>query len=146
MTRELRPSSLAPFGLEKAILEHAERFAQDHSELKVHLDLMPDGQTLPEWIRLALFRIYQVALTNAIRHSGASRVDIRFSFDDVQAVLAVEDNGRGFEVPERWITLARAGHLGLIGASERAEVVGGRLEVHSRPGEGTHLRVTVPLP
>jgi PAS domain S-box-containing protein len=144
IARDLRPSVLAPFGLEKAIREHAERYRQDYPDLELALDLASDGTRLPERVRLALYRIYQVALSNALRHAGASRVDVRFRFDDEQVVLEVQDDGCGFVVPRRWLQFAREGHLGLVGAMERAEAVGGHLEVHSAPGQGTHIRCAAP--
>jgi len=60
-------------------------------------------------------------------------------------VLEIKDNGRGFLVPERMIHFARQGHLGLVGALERAEAVGGKMKIQSAPGEGTQIRVEVPL-
>ncbi|HEX7975345.1 MAG TPA: PAS domain S-box protein [Anaerolineales bacterium] len=141
---ELRPPTLAPFGLEKAIRSHAEEFQEANPSLNVHLDLMPDGQALPEQVRMAMFRIYQQALTNIVRHAQAQHVQVHFSFDEEQVILEVQDDGVGVELPSRWIDLARQGHLGLVGASERAEAVGGQLEVHSKPGKGMALRVSVP--
>jgi signal transduction histidine kinase len=102
---------------------------------------MSDGQSLPERQRLALFRIYQQALANVVRHSAATQVDVRFTHTPEETVLEVQDNGVGFQAPERWITLAREGHLGLVGASERAEAIGGKLEVITSPGEGALIRV-----
>jgi signal transduction histidine kinase len=66
--------------------------------------------------------------------------------DESQVVLEVRDNGRGFDVPSRWINMARHGHLGVVGASERAEAIGGRLRVESTPGKGTVMWVTAPRP
>lgn len=142
---ELRPPALAPFGLEKALRGHADRFQQDHPELKLELMLMPDGQNLDEQVRLALFRIYQVAMNNVLRHAQARQVKVRFEYDAEEAVLEVEDDGRGFEIPKRWISMVRDGHFGLAGAFERANALGGAMEVRSQPGNGTCIRVTVPL-
>jgi signal transduction histidine kinase len=141
---ELRPPTLAPFGLEKAIRSHAERFQEVHPELELHLDLMPDQQNLSEPVRLALFRIYQQALTNVVRHADARQINIRFYLNTDRAALEIEDDGRGFDVPARWIGLVRQGHLGLAGAAERAGAVGGQLNVISAPGQGTRLQVSVP--
>jgi signal transduction histidine kinase len=58
--------------------------------------------------------------------------------------LEIRDNGQGFELPARWIQLARKGHLGLVGTAERAEALGGKLKILSSPGQGTTIRVTVP--
>jgi PAS domain S-box-containing protein len=143
---ELRPPTLAPFGLKIAIRSHAEHFQELHPELEMRLDLTSDGQTLPEHMRLALFRIYQQALNNAALHSGAKRVDVHFQLSMDRVVLEIKDDGHGFKRPQRWIELARKGHLGLVGAIERAEMIGGRLEIISAPGEGTTIRVVVPRP
>ncbi len=141
---ELRPPALAPFGLEKAIELHAESFQKQHPELKLTLRLSQDGQKLAEDVRLALFRIYQELLNNILRHSQASEVWVRFFLDDEQAVLEIQDNGQGFVVPIRWVSMARGNHMGLIGSRERAEAVGGRLQVESSPGKGTLIRAIVP--
>lgn len=143
-SRELRPPALAPYGLEKAIRSHAETLQQAHPDLKINIQLDSDGQSLPEPVRMSLYRIYQTAVTNVIRHANATTATIRFRIDDQQASLEVQDDGCGFEVPRRWIELARKGHLGLVGAVERAEAAGGRLDVESKPGKGTLIRVTVP--
>jgi signal transduction histidine kinase len=136
---------LAPFGLEKAIRSHAEQFAEIHPDITVVLDLMPDRQTLPERMRLALFRIYQMALTNVIRHAQASLVEVTFRFDNDSVLLSIQDDGCGFKLPKRWFEFAHQGHLGLAGAAERAEAMGGSLEVHSKPGEGTLIKVVLPM-
>lgn len=142
---ELRPPSLAPFGLEKAIRSHLEQIQPVQPNIHFLLDLHPDGKQLPERVRLALFRIYQVALTNVLRHSGASQVKILLHLAGHKTILEIQDNGCGFSLPERWIELAREGHLGLVGAHERAEAVGGKLIIHSDIGEGTSIRAEVPL-
>lgn len=144
MAGELRPPTLAPFGLEKAISAHIDQFRQAHPELEVQLESSPDGITLPEPTRLALFRIYQAALNNVARHAEAGKVSVRFSFDPTRVRLEVRDNGRGFEVPQRWVELVRQGHLGLVGMVERAEAIGGEFNVQSGPGQGTLIRVVVP--
>ncbi|HEX9616171.1 MAG TPA: hypothetical protein VGA03_02055, partial [Anaerolineales bacterium] len=61
-----------------------------------------------------------------------------------EQVEEIRDDGVGFEVPERWIGLIRQGQYGLVGAAERAEAIGGRLQVSSEPGSGTLIRVVVP--
>lgn len=141
----LRPPALAPFGLEVAIRAHAERFQEAHPELRLDLNLDADGSALPEATRMAMFRIYQQALANVVRHSGASHVAVRFRLGSDDVRLEVADDGSGFEVPRRWIDLAQRGRYGLLGAAERAESIGGRLEVASSPADGTRLRAVAPL-
>jgi PAS domain S-box-containing protein len=141
---DLRPPTLAPFGLEQTIRSHADRFHRDHAGIDLHLDLYQDRQIIPENIRLALFRIYQQTMINIARHASATKVFIRLELDAENVLLEVRDNGKGFEVPERWIDLVRDGHLGLAGSAERAEAVGGRMDVISAPDQGTSIVVTVP--
>ena len=142
---ELRPPTLVPFGLEKTILSHVEEFQETHPELTINLDLDKDSQILPEQVRIVLFRIYQESLNNILRHAQAKAIGIRFKLSTDTAVLEVQDDGAGFTLPGHWLKLARQGHLGLVGAMERAKEVGGELEVVSAPSQGTLIRAVVPL-
>ena len=141
---DLRPPALVHFGLKRAILSHIEKFIMEHPEIKVDLDLASDHNALPEPVRMALFRIYQHTLSNIARHAQATRIGIHFHQSEEVAVLVISDNGIGFRLPRK-VELAREGHLGLIGSSERAESVGGHLTIDSRPGAGTTIRAEVPL-
>lgn len=143
--KNLRPATLAPFGLEKAIREHAQNIKQIYPDLDIRLELAPDRQTLPEPVRLVLYRIFQAVMTNVIRHAQAGQVSTRFAYDAEEAILVIEDDGRGFALPQRWIEFARKGRLGLIGSIERAESIGGQLEISSTLGGGTRVQVTVPV-
>jgi signal transduction histidine kinase len=69
---------------------------------------------------------------------------VQFAADAQRAVLTIEDDGCGFIVPPNWLEFARQGHIGLLGAAERAEAIGGRLEVESVVGDGTSIRIVVP--
>ena len=81
--------------------------------------------------------------------SSAMRMPAEYAcnsaLDEGQAILEVHDNGVGFELPNRWVKLARQGHLGLVGAMERAKEGGGSLDVTSSPGQGTLIRAVIPL-
>ncbi len=143
--KNLRPPALAEFGLEKAIRSHAEEFSEDHPGIEINLRLAHDGKILPEDIRLILFRIYQHSIMNTLRHAEACKVIVTFSFDAEEARLEIEDNGTGFVVPTNWIELVRQGHFGLAGAVERASLLNGTFTVDSRPGEGTTVRVVIPI-
>lgn len=144
MIGDLRPPTLAPFGLEKSIRSYIQGFREAHPELQIEMDLDSDRRTLPEDVRLALYRVFQSSLANIVRHAEASQVWIRLKLEEEQVWMEIADNGKGFEVPERWIKLARSGHLGLVGARERAEAVGGSFWVKSAPGEGSLVRVSIP--
>jgi signal transduction histidine kinase len=141
---ELRPPALAPFGLEKAIRSHIESFEEKHSEIGIELDLAVDQDRLTEEVRMALYRIYQELMNNIVKHARARFVTVRFRFDDRMVELEVSDNGKGFLIPEDWVQIARAGHLGLVGIFERTEAVGGTIKITSEPDAGTTVLVVVP--
>ena len=143
---ELRPPLLADFGLGVTIRSYVARFREKHPEVDVSVDLMPLSQDLPERVQLALFRICQEAMNNAVQHGHARHIRIRFEADAEQILLEIADDGSGFVVPARWIEFGRMGHLGLLGIAERAEAIDGALDVVSSPGAGTTLRVTAPSP
>jgi PAS domain S-box-containing protein len=103
--------------------------------------MIEDGfpEELPEEVSVELLRILQEALTNARRHSGARNVEVRLRAESEALVAAVIDDGRGFHSAS-----TRTG-VGLVGMGERVEGLGGKIEVSSRPGEGTKVTVKVPL-
>jgi signal transduction histidine kinase len=143
---ELRPPILARFGLEKAIQASVDSLRIKHPALHFATELSQDDQTLPDPVRLALFRIYQESMNNVIRHSGATQILVRLAIDATSVRLEVTDDGRGFPAPEDWLQLVRQGHLGLVGMRERAEAAGGTLCITSQPGQGTRLQVSLPRP
>jgi PAS domain S-box-containing protein len=143
-TKELRPPTIFDFGLENTIRSYTEDFLEEHPEMNVSLSLARDHQILPEEMRLALFRIFQQAMMNIVRHSEATEIHVRFAFDVEKVYLEISDNGKGFEVPSNWIEFVREGHFGLAGAAERASSFGGSFEVESIPGNTTTIKVSIP--
>jgi two-component system sensor histidine kinase DegS len=142
---ELRPPTLTPFGLERAIRSHADSFQKAHPEIHIRPELVHDGQLLPDTVRITLFQVYRESLNNILKHAQATEVIVRLSLEQETVVLEIQDNGKGFEIPYHWVEFARQGHLGLVGMQERAEAVGGHVRLVSRPGEGTAVIVSVPL-
>lgn len=98
------------------------------------------SRPLPPSVEAALYRICQEALTNVARHAQARRVTVRLIAAPEQVRLDVEDDGRGFDTSR----VPKDRH-GLVGMRERAEVLGGALEVYSEKGAGTRIEATVPL-
>lgn len=141
---ELWPPTLDYFGLPSALRGHIRELQESYPEIEFQIDLAPAEEILPERLRLALFRIYQEAIGNAVHHAEAKRIGIGFSVN-TEAVLEIQDDGQGFSVPESWKEFARRGRYGLLEAAERARSLGGRLEVESGAGRGTRLRALVPV-
>ncbi len=140
MTRALRPIYLEDLGLAAALDVLARETAQN-SGIDVVFQKTGREQRLPPEVELALYRIAQEALNNVVRHSQASRAEVRLSFDAEHVTLKVSDDGVGFVVPQSPTDFAPNGHFGLLGMYERANLIGARLEVESAPGNGTRLRV-----
>jgi len=139
VARRLRPPELDELGVRVALEAHARSMTQGK-----RLEVRFEG-ALPPLCRessLALFRIVQEAITNAVLHSGADTATVRFATEGDQVVAEVADDGCGFEPAE---ALAQSGQsLGLFGMHERAGYVQGELSLESGPGRGTRVRVVVP--
>lgn len=134
----LRPSMLDDLGLEPALEWQGREFSR-HTGVPatVQVDGMLDG--LSDVQCTSIYRVVQEALTNCARHARAKHVLVTVRAADGHVVLVIQDDGVGFDV-------ARSqGGLGLVGIRERVEAIDGRLRIASRPGEGTTIRVEIPL-
>jgi signal transduction histidine kinase len=127
-----------------AALEAGARVWTMGQPVEVLVEANGDRRPLPQEMEQQLLRIAQEAVTNVTKHAGASRIEIQLHREPKRLSLRIVDNGRGFE--ERDAFAAHGGHFGLIGMRERAERLGGELSLVSRPGEGTEVEVSVPLP
>jgi signal transduction histidine kinase len=136
---ELRPPSLDRDGLCGALRKHVEVLRQLHGveiELKIDDAVSAGGDERDQEV----FRIAQEALHNALRHAGAKHVEIRLGRHNGSLALEVCDDGVGFQPDDPEL---RSRRLGLTSMEERAGRLGGRLEIHSAPGEGTDIKLEV---
>jgi signal transduction histidine kinase len=101
---------------------------------------------LPDHIELALYRIAQECLQNVVKHARATNAQLTFTVGEDVARLEIADNGIGFDTFEHPLGADEMGGYGLLSMAERAEIVGGRLNIRSRPGTGTSVTATIPLP
>ncbi|HEX8847221.1 MAG TPA: CheR family methyltransferase [Pyrinomonadaceae bacterium] len=139
---ELRPAALDEAGLAAAL----ENFVQEWSK---HFNIKADYHTArlsnirftPE-VETSLYRITQEALNNVYKHAEASRVDVLLERREENAVLIIEDDGKGFDT-EAEVEGNRG--MGLLNMRERASLIGGTVEVESAPGEGTTVFVRIPI-
>lgn len=138
----LRPVALDAQGLAPALKECVatfERASRVHCDLKIEETprrISPDAE-------VAAFRIVQEALNNVEAHAQAKHACVRVRFGARDLNVEIADDGCGFQVGR--VTNDTRTHLGLIGMQERAESIGGSLEISSRPGEGTRVRLSVPV-
>ena len=136
----LRPPVLDDLGLAGGLAS----LARSIPHLDMELELA--DVRLPEHIELALYRIAQEGLQNIVKHANASVARLRFRVDDDTARLEIVDNGIGFDTFENPLGGDEMGGYGVLSMAERAELVGGRLNIRSRPGAGTAVTATIPVP
>ena len=143
ISADLRPLMLDDLGLGDAAEWLVEDFAQ-RSGIACELDL-DDAEDVSEFTPLvatALYRALQESLTNVARHAAATRVHVKLGFEAGEAVLSVEDDGRGIDDEDR----RKPRSFGLKGLRERAHYLGGTAAVESSPDGGTRVRVCIPTP
>ena len=139
ISSELRPGLLDDLGL-VAALEWLTRDFRERCAISCVLDV-DEKLDLSGQQATSLFRICQESLTNAARHSGATKVTVTLLTDEGRVVLSIRDNGKGVSAEE----VVHAHSFGLIGMRERARAVGGQLEIVGEPGCGTSVEVNLPL-
>jgi two-component system sensor histidine kinase UhpB len=140
LSHELHPGILQYAGLTAALRSHCQEFEREHG-VAVTLQSDDNMGTVPADLALCLYRVTQEALQNVARHAKASQVRVVVAHDGTDIVLTIDDDGRGFDLPE-----ARGrGGLGLISVDERVRLVRGRIRVDAQPQRGTRIQVVVPL-
>lgn len=152
---ELRPTELEEEGLIGALYQRLEMVEQ-RTGIQARLTVIDDAgrayqvptdgrvamvdfYRLPPALELALYRIAQEALNNALKHSGATSVMVRIRMDMDCIGMEIEDNGRGFD-PD--FATGKSGGFGIVGLKERAAQMGGKMVIDSSPNIGTVIRIT----
>jgi PAS domain S-box-containing protein len=139
VARELRPSVLDRLGL-VATIQFATREFQERTGIECVVQVPTEDVTATSEQSTALYRILKECLTNVIRHSGATRVEVRFTGDPNHLFMRVQDNGRGIESSAVGDTRS----LGLHGMRERALALGGSISIDGAEGGGTVIAVRLP--
>lgn len=143
-SKALRPPILDDLGMMASVRRLLTDFTE-RAGMEGKLKVTGGERRLPPEVELGLYRITQEALWNIEHHAGATRVALAIAFSAERVNLEVVDNGVGFSVPPGSGDFTASGHLGLISMQERAELLGGKLEIRSRPGKGTRVIVSVPV-
>lgn len=138
----LQPVLLDGPGISVAIRRYVEQQAiRAGWEYSLDVDELP--RNLHKTTLLLCFRCVQEALTNAVKYADASRVSVVLEYESGRIRIEIEDDGKGFDVPERW-RVGEQGGLGIPGMIERFRAAGGEVSVRSRPGAGTRISARVP--
>jgi signal transduction histidine kinase/CheY-like chemotaxis protein len=138
----LRPLALDDMGLVIAIQRYI-RYLQEEAPFPIVLTADDEVPTLTPDVETALYRIFQEGMNNIFKHSQCGRADVSIHVREDEFVLEIKDDGIGFELPAIQHRLTQG--FGLVGMRERAESLGGILEVRSSNGEGTMITARIPL-
>ena len=142
LARDLRPSTLDDLGLSAAVDWYVQALSQ-RAQFTVRYRSDLGDARLPEAIELALYRIAQESFTNVVKHARASEVRVLLTRTPATVVLRISDDGVG--LPAAQDGRPDASGVGLYGMRERAELIGGRLSLRSRPGRGVEIEADAPL-
>ncbi|HEY5915007.1 MAG TPA: HAMP domain-containing protein [Verrucomicrobiae bacterium] len=146
LSRTLRPLALDELGLDAALKKLCDTCSQ---QLNLAVKCQTTGfgaeSRLPHSLEVALYRIGQEALTNAVRHGHARSVDLLVHRKPGSVLAVIEDDGDGFDVKDWRARCLRGDHVGLLSMEQRATLLGGSLRIESRPGGGISLFVEIPV-
>jgi two-component system sensor histidine kinase DegS len=140
----LRPLALDELGFFPALQQFCTNFGEQY-QVQIELDVLGTQERLPAPFELPLFRVVQETLNNIRKHAQAHTIQICLDLQTASALtLTIHDDGQGFD-PTTLQRAYREGHVGLKQMEERVKSSNGSFSIHSRPGEGTTIQVTLPL-
>ena len=143
LSLDLRPSMLDDLGLIAALKLYANRQSET-GNFTVNFVVESTGARLPAELEITCYRVVQEALTNVVRHAHAKQVEIEFRQQESSVQLVVRDDGIGFNRDAVRQGAVRGESFGVLGMEERVAILGGNIEINSRPGQGTVIIVGFP--
>ncbi len=141
---DLRPSMLDDLGLLPALRWYVDREAQ-WGNMDVQIATDPNFPRMAAELELVCFRVVQEAFTNILRHANAQVVRVELRQVGENCILTISDDGSGFDVSHALQSAGRGQSLGLLGMQERVALVQGQMEIFSKRGEGSIVRVIIPI-
>lgn len=138
---DLRPMALDDLGLIPTLRKYLDTI-EDYNEGKTRITFISIGQEkrTASKLEVALFRLVQEAVTNALKHADATEIQVKIEFNNEHAILLVKDDGCGFNQEEK-----KENSFGLIGMKERVDLLDGTISVHSKINQGTLVMIKVPI-
>jgi signal transduction histidine kinase len=140
---DLRPTVLDGFGAVASIRRLLSSLAE-RTGVKTEFKSVGKRSRLSAERESCIFRIVQEVLRNIERHSGATRIEVTIAFSTKEITLDICDNGVGFQIPQSFAYFPSYGKFGLLGILEYTELLSGKLEIDSKPGKGTRIKVLIP--
>lgn len=135
---DLRPMALDDLGLIPTLKKYVDTIA-DYEKTKIEFKMIGEEKRLDQKYEVALFRLVQESLQNAIKHAAAKLIQIKVEITNNNITLLIKDNGKGFDTTQK-----KDKSFGLIGMRERVEMLDGKLEIKSSIGKGTSIIIQVP--
>ena len=141
---DLRPMALDDLGLIPTLRKYLSTIQEYEKDIKISFQNISDVEEkrLPAKFEVALFRLVQESVTNALKHAEAKQIDVKFEVRPNQVNVAIKDDGKGFDVKK--VFKEKKESFGLMGMKERVELLNGKMAVHSAPGKGTFIIIQLP--
>ncbi|MBU8881165.1 sensor histidine kinase [Bacillus sp. FJAT-29790] len=137
---DLRPMALDDLGLVPTLKKYLQTIEEYHKTIKIHFTNMGEEKRLPAQYEVALFRLIQESVQNALKHADAGEINVKLEIEQRRVTVVVKDDGKGFDIHDK-----KKNSFGLIGMRERVELLEGQLSIDSNIGKGTIVIIQVPL-
>ncbi|PLR90799.1 sensor histidine kinase [Bacillus sp. T33-2] len=137
---DLRPMALDDLGLVPTLKKYLQTIEEYHQTTKIHFTNIGQDRRLPAKYEVALFRMIQESVQNALKHAGADTIQVKLEIKKDSVTVVVKDDGKGFDT-----NIKKPESFGILGLKERVELLEGELSIHSKIGTGTLIVIQVPL-
>ncbi|RFU68308.1 histidine kinase [Peribacillus saganii] len=137
---DLRPMALDDLGLIPTLKKYMATLEEYNKTIQMRFVNLGEEKRLPANMEVALFRLIQESVQNALKHAEPRLISVKLELKKTHLMAVIKDDGKGFDA-----SIQKEGSFGLIGMSERVELLGGELTIDSNPGKGTLIIIQVPL-
>ncbi len=137
---DLRPMALDDLGLVPTLKKYLQTTEEYHKQTKISFMNIGKEIRLPSQYEVALFRLIQEAVQNAIKHAESNEIAVKLEINKMRVAVVIKDDGKGFDINEK-----KAQSFGIIGMRERVELLEGQLSIDSHIGKGTIVIIQIPL-
>ncbi|MEW8970531.1 MAG: sensor histidine kinase [Mesobacillus sp.] len=137
---DLRPMALDDLGLVPTLKKYLQTIEEYHSSTKIEFINIGTDHRLPAKYEVALFRMIQESVQNALKHANASLIQVKLEIKKDNVMVVIKDDGNGFDINDR-----KPESFGILGIKERVELLEGELAIHSKISAGTLVIIQIPL-
>ncbi|WP_421381496.1 sensor histidine kinase [Bacillus salacetis] len=137
---DLRPMALDDLGLVPTLTKYLSTIEEYHKSTNIRFVNVGQEKRLPPKYEVALFRLIQESVQNALKHSEATEIQVKLEINKDKVTVIIKDNGKGFDTKQK-----KSGSFGIMGMKERVEILDGEMSIDSKVGSGTLILVQVPL-